>query len=147
MRFVVVEGRGSPTLHRVAVRAMSLAILGRKLTVVCVGVTRFTLLRSAFVSRFGHSCGFMTLRAGYGSVGAQQRELRFCMVEAADICPTFDGVASLAAQQSAVGSLPQHICLEFALVRIVVASGATAIFEAEWQNFVGVSGQPNFVAP
>lgn len=146
MRFIVIESGRRPTLHGVAVRAMSLAILGHKLVGVRVRVTRFTLLWRALISRFGRPCGFMALCARHRAVSAQQRELCFGMVEAVDIGPASDRVASLATEHGAVHSSACHISLELAFVWIGVARRAIAVFETEWQNSIRSSGHSGFVA-
>jgi len=68
------------------------------------------------------------------------------MVEAVDVSPGFGAVASLAAEGSAVCALAGHLFCELTLVRILVASGASAIVKVERENFVSAPGKANLVA-
>ena len=61
------------------------------------------------------------------------------MIETGRIGPGLNVVAGLAACRSAIGPLLGHAIVEFALVGIHVASGATKVFEDKWQYFVGSS--------
>src|ERR1700739_4988923 len=68
------------------------------------------------------------------------------MVEAIDIAPRLHTVTGLAAKGRSIGALASHLFVEFALVRVLVASGAGAILEMKGKDFVGATGQPHFVA-
>jgi len=67
------------------------------------------------------------------------------MVESVDICPRPHIVTGFASQRGAVGASLRHAIFEFAVVRICVAGGATAIFEAERHNFVRAARRSHLV--
>ena len=70
------------------------------------------------------------------TVCAEKRELRFRMVKAIDIDPGPHVVAGFASERCAVGASLSLAIFEFAVVRICMAGGASAIFESERQNLV-----------
>lgn len=70
------------------------------------------------------------------TVCAEKRELRFRMVKAIDIDPRPHVVAGFASERCAVGASLRLAIFEFAVVRICMAGGASAICESERQNLV-----------
>lgn len=68
------------------------------------------------------------------------------MIEAVDVHPGFYAVTGFAAERSTVGTSASHTIVELALVRILVASGAGAVFEMERKNSVGAPAGAGFVA-
>ena len=86
------------------------------------------------------------MRAGDGTMRAEEREFCFGVVEAGYVHPGFCGVAGFAAEGGAVGALAVHAVVEFALVRIGVAGGAATVREVEGQDFVGATGSAELVA-
>jgi hypothetical protein len=79
------------------------------------------------------------------AVRAEKREFRLVMVEADDIDPGAHVVAGLASQRGTVGAWLGHAIFEFAVMGIRVARRATAIFEAERQDFVGAACRSHLV--
>jgi len=79
-------------------------------------------------------------------MSAQKGEFSLGVIEAVDVRPGFYGVASFAAERRAIGAPASHTVVELAFVRILVASGARAIFEMERKNFVWAASQADFVA-
>jgi len=145
--FIMIENRGCPTLNDMTVAASCDALFGNKLTGMRIGMAGFTILRSALELNFMRSLnGLVTIPARHTAVRSDQGELRFRMVKTADIDPGPGVVAGLAAQGSSVGSLSRHTVLEFALVRIGVASRTSLVLETERQNPVGSAGQAGLVA-
>ena len=144
---VVIESRGRPALHRVAVSAGSHAILGRELRAVRVSVTTVTILRCVLklnLIRAGKR--LMAIAATYDSVRPLQIEFRFGMIESFDINPGAHVVASFAAQRRSIRSLCRHAIFEFTLVDIGMARGAGAVLEMERQDLIGAPGQADLVA-
>lgn len=143
---VVVKRGRSPPLNMVAIRAVRLTIFFRnELASVRIGMAGLTLLWSAFEPRFVGGGGLVALAASHRSVPSEQGELGLRMVEAVDVGPRFDVVASFAAERSAVGAALGHALAEFALVRVRMADGAAAIFPTKWQDLVGPAGGPYLV--
>ena len=68
------------------------------------------------------------------------------MVESVDVCPGPHVVAGFASQRRAVGASLRHAIFEFAVMRIRVAGGATAVFKMERHNLVGAATRSHFVA-
>ena len=89
---------------------------------------------------------FVAFAASDAAVSSDQWEFRFGVVEASNVDPGSRAVARFAAQGSAIGALGRHALLEFALMRIHVASRAGAVLEMERQNFVRSSTEAGFVA-
>ena len=88
----------------------------------------------------------MAIAARHGTVSAYQRELCFGMIEAVDVCPGLYVVAGLAAEGRAIGAFAGHAVVELALVRILMASRACAVFKMEGKDFVDAAASPNFMA-
>lgn len=142
---VVIEGGGHPTLRTVAIRARSLTSLC-KLARVSVLVTIPTNLRSSLELHLVSAHGRLVAGAALDhAVCAEKRELRFRMVKTVYIDPGPHVVAGFASQRCAVGASLRHAILEFAVMRILVAAGTTAIFEAERHNFVGAACRSHLV--
>jgi len=70
MRFVMVKGRRSPPLRRVAVLTARLAVLGNELPVVSVLVTRFALHRRTLEPLVGIGGSLVALPARNRAMGA-----------------------------------------------------------------------------
>ena len=68
------------------------------------------------------------------------------MVEPVDVRPGLGIVASLAAERSAIGAFSRHAVVEFALVRVLVAGGASAVFKFEGQDRVAAASGTSLVA-
>ena len=137
---VVVECRRNPMLSGVAVPAMGFGVLGRKLPVVRVLVAGFALLRCSLESRRIFRRGLVTIAANDGAVRSKQGEFRFAVVKPVDVRPGLGIVASLAAERHSVCPFPCHAVVELALVRILVAGGASPVFKFERKNLVGAAG-------
>lgn len=88
----------------------------------------------------------MAVRASHRAVRAEKRELRFRVIKSVDVAPGLCAVAGFAAKRSAIGSLSRHFSAEFALMRILVARGAVAIFELKGKHFVCAARQARLVA-
>lgn len=130
----------------VAIRARRLPGL-RKLAGVGFSVTILTNLRGALeLHRFLAHGHFVTSATIYSSMRPQQREFGLCMVKSVDVRPRPHTVACLASQRCAVGALLGHAIFEFAVMRICVAGGATAVLEAERHNLVGAARRSRLMA-
>lgn len=68
------------------------------------------------------------------------------MIEATDLSPGLDVVASFAAQRASIRAPSCHLVAEFSLVRVRVAGGTAPILKVERQNLVRSPAQPNLVA-
>ena len=135
---VVIECRGNPARGVVAVAAVRSVILSDyKLSVVCIFVAGFASLRRSLKTQLVGGGGFVAISACHGAMRSEQREFCFRVVEAVDVRPRFSGVASFASERRAIGPLAGHFFVEFAVVRVLVASGAVPILKFERQNLVG----------
>lgn len=94
------------------------------------------LRRSLELHLRGPNGSLVTRGTFHSSMRAEQRKLRFGMVESTDIRPGPRIVARFAAQQRAICALLRHAVLEFAVVGIVVARGTTHVGEMERQNLI-----------
>ena len=144
---VVVERRRHPPLRIVARLTRRFTGVILELAAVWFHVARLTIRRRAFELNFLRTDGnFMTRAASDGAMGANQREFRFCVIEARHIRPGFRVVAGFTTEAATVGAFAFHAILEFAVMRVGVASGAGHIVEAERQNFVRTMRFPSSVA-
>ena len=143
---VVIEGGWDPALGVMAVATVGFAVLCNELGVVGVLVASLARLGGALEAGFVAGCGLMAFAAGHRPVGADQREFGFGMIEAVDVCPGTGIVASFATEWSAIGALAGHAIIEFAPVRIFVASRARAVFELEGKHLVGTAAETYFMA-
>jgi hypothetical protein len=122
---IVVKSRRLPTIDIVAAGAVRNILSGGKLPRMGIvmaagalhrGVGKIHVLQGSF------QCGRpVAIRAGYGSMGAEQRKLGPRMVEAVEFFPLDRGVTRFASRNPAVRALCCHLCPELARVRIVVA--------------------------
>lgn len=143
---LVIEDRRNPSLRIVAVRAPGLPGF-RKLPCVRVFVAILANLRSAFeLHLFRPGRHLVAIPAFHGAMRAQQRELRFGMVVAADVRPGPRIVASFTAQSCAVGTPLRHSVLKFSTMGVLVTADAGDVHEAERQGFILTPGCTGFVA-
>ena len=127
--FIVIESRRRPPFRVVAVRAMRFVVLG-ELPGMHIGVTNLAGLGRSFEDSFvSAGRNQMARTAGRPRDARQQWKLGFRMIETFRIDPGVHVMASLAAQRRTVSALLSHACLELAVVRVRVTSGATAILE------------------
>ena len=143
---VVIESGRHPALRVVAIGAVGLGILGDKLAVVNVIVASLTLLWCALESRFVSGGGFVAVAADHRSMRADKWEISFGMIEAVDVRPGLDVMASFATKGSPIGALACHAIVEFPFVRIFVTGGAIPIFEMVRNDFVAATRSAEFVA-
>ena len=143
---VVIKCRRHPALGVVAVRAVRLPIPGHELPVVSIVVAGFALLWRAFEPRLSLRRGLVAFPAGHRAVRAQQRKLRFGVVEPVDVRPGLHGVARFAPKRRSIRPLPRHRSVELALVRILVARRAGAILKLEGQDLVHAPAHAKLVA-
>ena len=135
--FVVVKCRRHPSHGVVAVAARGLSRLGHKLSAMRVEMAFLTSLWCPLeLGLFGSDERFVTSATAYRTVRAQQREFRFAMVESVYIHPRPGVVTGFAAEYGSIRPAPCHAVLEFAVMRIVMASRATAVLELKRQNLV-----------
>jgi len=148
LRALIVVKRGwRPALIHMAIRAFGDSVLGRELAAVWIRMAGFAILgRSLELNVMSAGNGFVAVIAGRHAMRSTQRKFRFGMVEASNIDPGSGVVAGFAAQCRTVGALGGHAILEFALVGIGMASGASAVFEMERQNLVRPSGKAGLMA-
>lgn len=125
---------------------MGLVILCYELAIMFVRVTGLALCRGAFESGLLVRRWFVAIGARNRTMCAEQRVVRFRMVEAIDIGPRLHVVASFAAERSAVGPFVRHLLVKLPFVRVLMAGGATPVFEMEGRYLVSRPTQPNFVA-
>jgi len=69
-------------------------------------------------------------------MGSDERECRLGMVETIYIRPGTRAVARFAAEHRSVWPTSFHAALELAVVWVGMASGASAIREPKWKDFV-----------
>jgi len=142
---VVIERGGHPALRVVTIHTRGFASFG-KLSVVRVLVAILAYLRRALKLHFLCAYRHRVTRATFHSaMRAEQRKLRFGMVETIDVGPGTRVVAGLAAERSAVGAALRHAVIEFALMRILVAAGASQVIPVERQDLVGAARSAHFV--
>jgi len=83
--------------------------------------------------------------AGDRAVRSGQRKICLAVIEAFCVGPGLHVMACLATQLSAVSGELTHAILEFSMMRIDVARGATPILEMKWQYLIGTASCPLFV--
>lgn len=128
---VMVKCGGHPTLHIMAFRAMRLIVFGQELSIVRVLMAGLALLRRAFESRFGSRSRLVALSTCHGSVCPQEWKLCLRVIEAADVPPGLGIVASLAAKRPSVRTFSRHLLVELTFMRVLMASRAGLVLEAE----------------
>lgn len=132
----VVEGGRHPAHGVVTIRAARLAVLG-ELPGVNVGVTILASFRRPFECDFvSPDSSLVAGTAGNRAVGANQRKIRFRVIEAFCVNPRPHAMASLATHGRAVSGAQRHLNIELAMMRIRVASRATSILKIEWQGLI-----------
>ena len=143
---VVIESGGNPTRGVVAVVAMGSVVLGNELSIVSIFVARFALFWRSLEARLCGRCRFVAIGATNGAVCTKQREFGLRMVEAIDVGPRLNRVARFATKGCAVRSFAGHVLVEFAFVRVFVASRAGTVLEFEGENLVGTTGKSDLMA-
>jgi hypothetical protein len=142
---IVVESRWHPANGVVAICAARLAVLD-ELPSVNIRVTVLAIFRRAFERYFANAGGRLVARAaGNRAVSANQRKIRFRVIEASCIDPRLNAMASLTTHGRAIGSAQRHLSIELAMMRIGVAGYATSILEIEWQRFIETRAHYFFV--
>lgn len=145
--FIVVKcGRG-PALIHMAIPALGDPVLSAKLTAVRICVAGFAIRWRSLELNFVRAREyFVAFAAGDAAVSSDQWEFRFRVVEASNVDPGSSAVTRFATQGCAIGALGRHALLEFALMRIHVASRAGAVLEMERQNLIRSPAEAGFVA-
>ena len=142
---IVVKNRRHPAHGVVTVRAARLAVLV-ELPGVNIEVTILAVFRGAFERYFANAGRRLVARAaGNRAVVANEREIRFRVIETFCIDPRFHVVASLAAHGRAIGCALRHLIVELGVMWIGVAGCATPILKIERQYLIETRGHDFFV--
>jgi len=138
---VMVKCGWSPALRIMAVGAVGLVVLGQKLAIVSILVASFTGCGRTFEARFVSRQRLVAFGAGHGPMGTQQRKLRLRVVKPVDVSPGLHGMAGFATKGLSIRPFPRHFLVEFALMRVLVASRAAHVLEVERENLVRASSK------
>lgn len=143
---VVIENGRNPALHVVTIGAYGFSGFD-ELRVVRVFVALLAHLSCSFELDFlGAHRHLVAGAALHDAVRAEQREFCFGMIETVYVDPGAGVVAGFAAERRSVGAALRHAVVEFAMMRVRVAGGASHVREAEGHDFVGATGGAGFMA-